>query len=65
MKKFLYTIFLSLILSNILQAESSLPECQGNIYKQWTDCFGTEKFNNGTYIGEYKKKEKEHKRKEK
>ena len=36
----------------ITKIDSSLPECQGDDYMQWTGCFGSYKFPRGEYEGE-------------
>ena len=38
--KVLGTLFLGLMFCNIVQAESSLPECQGSSFPTWTSCYG-------------------------
>ena len=38
--KVLGTLFSSLLLYNIAQAESSLPACQGSSFPTWTNCYG-------------------------
>ena len=38
-----------------LEIESSLPKCQGNNFKQWTNCQGTYTTDNGyKYVGKFK-----------
>ena len=32
----------------------ALPKCGGSDSKYWTNCFGTETYNEGTYEGKYK-----------
>ena len=55
MKKLLPYTFLVLFFYNIGWTKSSLPECKGSDYEQWTNCQGTETWENGRkYIGEYK-----------
>ena len=40
---------------NMATAESELPLCQGEDYMQWTNCYGTYTFPNGTkFVGEFK-----------
>ena len=40
MKNFFIALFLCLMFHEIAQTESSLPECEGKNYTQWTNCFG-------------------------
>ena len=40
MKKLITILFLVFGFSSIAYAESSLPKCQGDDYKQWTNCYG-------------------------
>lgn len=41
MKKFIAIIILNFAFSASLYAKSSLPDCQGEDFKKWTNCFGT------------------------
>ena len=55
MKKLITILFLVLFgLSSTAYAESSLPKCQGDDYKQWTNCYGEIKFPRNEYKGEWK-----------
>ena len=55
MKKLSLCIFLLLFFCNIGLTESSLSECKGSNYEKWTDCQGTETWENGRkYVGEFK-----------
>ena len=55
MKKLSLYLFLVLFFCNIGLTESSLPKCEGSNYEQWTNCKGTETWENGRqYIGEYR-----------
>ena len=55
MKKLSLYVFLVLFFCNIGWTESSLPECKGSDSEQWTNCHGTETWENGrTYVGEFK-----------
>ena len=38
--KILYSLFSILFFYNLVQAESSLPECQGGNFPTWTSCYG-------------------------
>ena len=49
MKKFLAIIVLGLLWCNTAQA---LPECEGNEF-DWTNCYGTAVYAEGTYEGEF------------
>ena len=40
MNKVLGTLFSGLLFCSIVQAESSLPECQGGNFPTWTNCYG-------------------------
>ena len=40
MNKVIGTLFSGLLFCNMVQAESSLPECQGDNYPTWTNCYG-------------------------
>ena len=52
MKKLSLYVFLVLFFCNIGWTKSALPECKGNNYEQWTNCQGTETWENGRkYIG--------------
>ncbi len=42
MNKFLGALFSGLLFCGILQAESSLPGCQGSNFPTWTNCYGVE-----------------------
>ena len=69
MKKLSLYVFLGLLVCGLVQAESSLSECEGNdrniskysmkhfdMVRKWTDCFGT--FigpKGGKYVGEFYK----------
>ena len=55
MKKLSIYVFLVLFFCNIGLTKSSLPECKGSNYEQWTNCQGTETWENGRkYVGEFK-----------
>ena len=54
MKKLITILFLVFGFSSIAYAESSLPKCQGDDYKQWTNCYGEIKFPRNEYKGEWK-----------
>ena len=55
MKNLSFYIFLVLFFCNIGWTETSLPECKGSNYEKWTNCKGTETWQNGrTYVGEFK-----------
>ena len=55
MKNLSFYIFLILFFYNIGWAETSLSECKGSNYKKWTNCEGTETWENGRkYVGEFK-----------
>ena len=54
MKKLITTLFLVFGLSSEAYAESSLPKCQGDDYRQWTNCYGEMKFPRIKYKGEWK-----------
>ena len=52
MKKLSPYVFLVLFFCNIGWTESSLSECKGSDYEQWTNCQGTELWENGRkYVG--------------
>ena len=53
-KKYIYS-FLILFFCKTSFADSSLPECKDYDPKQWTNCSGTQKWDDGrSYVGEYK-----------
>ena len=55
MKNLSFYIFLVLFFCNIGWTETSLPECKGSNYEKWTNCKGTETWENGRkYVGEFK-----------
>jgi len=55
MKNLSFYIFLILFFCNIGWTETSLPECKGSNYEKWTNCKGTETWENGRkYVGEFK-----------
>ncbi len=55
MKNLSFYIFLILFFCNIGWTETSLPECKGGNYEKWTNCEGTETWENGRkYVGEFK-----------
>ena len=54
MKKLITILFLVFGFSSTVYAESSLPKCQGDDYKQWTNCYGEIKFPRNEYKGEWK-----------
>ena len=55
MKDLSFYIFLVLFFCNIGWTETSLPECKGSNYEKWTNCKGTETWENGRkYVGEFK-----------
>ena len=54
MKKLITTLILVLGFSGELSAESSLPICEGDDYKQWTNCYGEITFPRNEYKGEWK-----------
>ena len=55
MKKLITILFLVLFgLSSTTYAESSLPKCQGDDYKQWTNCYAEIIFPRNEYKGEWK-----------
>ena len=55
MNKLSLNVLLVLFFCNIGWTESSLPECKGSDSEQWTNCQGTEKWDNGRkYNGEWK-----------
>ncbi|MEO0314061.1 MAG: hypothetical protein RI928_517 [Pseudomonadota bacterium] len=39
--------------SGVAQAQVKLPACQGSDVKTWTNCQGSQKYNDGTYVGEF------------
>ena len=54
MKKLFPYVFLVLFFCNIGWTENLLPECKGSDYEQWTNCQGTESWENGRkYVGEF------------
>ena len=54
MKKISLNLFLFLFFCNIGWAESSLSECKGSNFEQWTNCQGIETWENGRqYVGEF------------
>jgi hypothetical protein len=51
MKKYFFYIIIILMFYNSAQA---LPDCKGDNYKQWTNCFGTYTNESGrVYTGEF------------
>ena len=55
--KILGTLFSGLLFCNIVQAESSLPECQGSNFPTWTNCYGKVgplPISGDIYVGEWK-----------
>lgn len=42
-----------LCLNDAALSQTKLPECQGTDVKVWTNCFGSQKYDDGTYIGEF------------
>ena len=55
MKKLLIYLFLFQFFCNFGFTESELPKCEGRNYDKWTNCQGTEEFENGMeYFGEFK-----------
>ena len=54
MKKLFFYVFIVLFFSNIGWTESLLPKCKGSNYEQWTNCQGTELWENGRkYVGKF------------
>ena len=54
MKKAIFVILFNLLFCSILLSEDLLKKCEGKNFTKWTNCFGSEKLKNGTYVGEYK-----------
>ena len=57
MNKFLGALFSGLLFCGILQAESSLPGCQGSNFPTWTNCYGEVgplPISGDVYAGEWK-----------
>ena len=55
MKNFLLYIFLSLFLCNFSLSEEISAKCKGRDVKEWSNCKGVEKWQNGSeYVGEFK-----------
>ena len=55
MKKLFLYLSLVLVFCNKGWTESSLPKCEGSYYELWTNCYGTETWENGRkYVGEFK-----------
>ena len=55
MKNFLWILFLSLLVLNMVEAESLLPKCKGMDSSKWTNCQGTIRTADGKkYVGEFK-----------
>ena len=55
--KILGALFSGLLFCNIVQAESSLPECQGSNFPIWTNCYGKVgplPMSGDIYVGEWK-----------
>ena len=54
MKKLFLYVFLVIFFCNLGWTESSLPQCKGSDYEQWTNCQGTETWQNERkYVGEF------------
>ena len=55
MKNFLWILFSSFLVWNIVKAESLLPKCKGMDSSKWTNCQGTLTTTDGKkYFGEFK-----------
>ena len=54
MKKLSLYLVLALLSYSIAQTQSSFPDCQGNDYTKWKNCYGKATFPGGDiYVGEF------------